>query len=957
MGFAEKAEKILSLDIAFRVNRLGGCGAEGEVIYENHPRACPSVLVDSQKNATATFMSNGSLDFMIKRDDGMEIHVLRGHFDQCEKREIGVPSSNVWFSLGGKNGCTASLINPKQAMDTGLEWIRLVKLGDPDRSYWYCASFQSGNGKEFATAVRSTLVMTKEGPAIVRQVYIKNRGKKKLKGKLWPFFDLRGTQLFVYNKEIWYDMGIPVNKGETVITATVPYSTVIQTKRISSMTSGEIRAGETTCDYLDFVGNSGSYSLIPDAVKKGGLLGIGAGKKFNRFSTPTIYAQEFSVDLEKGKACTLEQSLLYISNEKTAQQFRRQIQSGSPDYRDMSSSFKKASLQLAKKTPGIKEISKAIDKRTATKATHPDFELKLPAQLAVQEYANSVWTGVEELYENCRAHGAKMAQGIEIGTRDRAQDMWPKLKQDPARVRKDLIHLFSFMYYHSDKGLDKKTELTLPEKLHGMFPRQYPSRWDFRNEEVPNDNRPYADSAVWPIDSIIRYIEETGDFSVLAEKVKTVKLTDPEHPITSNMTGNDKEFYVAEVMFEILAAFERHANLSPYGIVQTMYGDWCDPIDMFCTDPVGDPDTRGKGNGGNTRLSAHVFMNAVKTVDLFETPEIRSCISGKVDVASRIARVKKFADSLRQNIVAWGWEKGEAAGFVDYMHEFSRDGTRPDYSKGEKGYTLGSWKKTDFDGLKRRGLVAQAWGMLMLGVDRDWLTPVAGRDEKIKAILETTGKVFYDKVLGLSLFVPPIANNENALKYVGRIGIVPAGTAENGEYHHGQTMMHLFRLTLPGQADQVWKQFKPIMSATRDEDLNGPFEMPSTSYASDKADPHFGAGMYFGLSGSTDWIVNIFEKIAGLHLNLHDKSKPSVAVIPNLPQEIEEQVAYKRYIHYALPEGGYRKIPFTLAVDRKGKGKKRICTDISINGRKSEKAEVQDLKDVKKLNINITYVY
>ena len=38
--------------------------------------------------------------------------------------------------------------------------------------------------------------------------------------------------------------------------------------------------------------------------------------------------------------------------------------------------------------------------------------VSLPAQPAASDYANSVWTGVKDLYENCRAHGAKLAQGI-----------------------------------------------------------------------------------------------------------------------------------------------------------------------------------------------------------------------------------------------------------------------------------------------------------------------------------------------------------------------------------------------------------------------------------------------------------------------------------------------------------------------------------------------------------------
>ena len=55
------AERIIELQIQDRVNKLGGYGPSGEVIYEKHPLSCPSVLVSKAGNAIATFMSNGSI--------------------------------------------------------------------------------------------------------------------------------------------------------------------------------------------------------------------------------------------------------------------------------------------------------------------------------------------------------------------------------------------------------------------------------------------------------------------------------------------------------------------------------------------------------------------------------------------------------------------------------------------------------------------------------------------------------------------------------------------------------------------------------------------------------------------------------------------------------------------------------------------------------------------------------
>jgi hypothetical protein len=235
-------------------------------------------------------------------------------------------------------------------------------------------------------------------------------------------------------------------------------------------------------------------------------------------------------------------------------------------------------------------------------------------------------------------------------------------------------------------------------------------------------------------------------------------------------------------------------------------------------------------------------------------------------------------------------------------------------------------------------------------MERPYLTPVPDAAARTAAILRTCDDRMFAPKLGLRLFAPPIANDAAARRLVGRMGIVPAGCAENGEYHHGQMMMHRFRALIPGQADMAWRQFKPIVSAMRDAGLAGPFEMPSTSYASDEADPHFGKGMYFGLSGSTDWIVEFFQHIAGLDLALHDRRLPAVRVAPRLPAELGGELTLRRLIHVAIPGGGYRRIPLTVNVRNAGAGQK---PSVVINGRPAATAEVATLDGLDELVIDV----
>jgi hypothetical protein len=142
----------------------------------------------------------------------------------------------------------------------------------------------------------------------------------------------------------------------------------------------------------------------------------------------------------------------------------------------------------------------------------------------------------------------------------------------------------------------------------------------------------------------------------------------------------------------------------------------------------------------------------------------------------------------------------------------------------------------------------------------------------------------------------------------------------------------------------------------RDESLAGPFEMPCTSYASDRDDPHYGKGMYFGLSGSTDWIIEIFQAVAGLKLALHDDAQPALKVTPQLAAEIGGALRLRRIIHLARPGGGYRRIPFELNIGSEGTGNTVRQTRVTINGRRSEAAELWSLEGLQRVDMTITQI-
>ena len=141
----------------------------------------------------------------------------------------------------------------------------------------------------------------------------------------------------------------------------------------------------------------------------------------------------------------------------------------------------------------------------------------------------------------------------------------------------------------------------------------------------------------------------------------------------------------------------------------------------------------------------------------------------------------------------------------------------------------------------------------------------------------------------------------------------------------------------------------PMLSAMRDASIAGPFETPCTSYVSDPTDPHFGKAFYFGLSGSIDWLVDIFQKMAGITLNIHNPAMPDLIVKPTLSNALKGEMTFKRIIHKSIGNGKYKTIPLTVEIKPCGNS----APSVIINGKKQEEAQITSLENIKKIVMKI----
>ena len=941
--FRNEARKILDLKIAYRVNANGGYGPNKEVIYESHPFGSPAILTDKKGNATASFYSNGSIDFGVKVKNFSEVKILDSNFDKMDKREINVPSHNVWIEIDGK---ISSLINSEVGFFLKPGEIKIVKINQPNQEMWYCSKFYSEDFN-IETAVKVSLSNNEFGPILKREIYVGNNNGKKLEGNVWLFFNLPSEMENTWDRDIWYNRGIPLDDDNNIVIAsTVPHKKSLQIKQIHSTYYGDIQFVEATCDYLSFIGHSAASSFLPMAVQQGTILRRGARSRMNRFSSPTIAANHYKIDIAQKSYCVIQQNLLYVVHEEIINEFRDIIQSDSVNFNEVEKSFIQASKLLVNKI-GVDLFTNRNINSNISLDNKFMLKLKLPSNPELEVFFDSICKNILHLYN--RSYGRKIADGTEIGMRDKAQDMWPMIKENPSIVRKDLIHKFSMMYTVPEFSNSTTTPMTLTEKLHGMFPRQYPSKWTDRTKKIKNDNRPFSDSALWPIETLFKYIKETGDYTILKEEISTSTLTDFEDPVNAEMVGVKNKLIIFEIINEIFNSYIRHIKDSPYGMAQILYGDWADPIEMIGTSIPGDTTSRGKGRGTSIRLSAHLFIVMIMYLDFLQDDRTKELFYD-YNLENRISKLSKVANNLRKNTIFFGWEEtkqSNTTGFISFIHEFKIDGTLPDYKNGEIGYTIGSMCNKDFDRINRRELLANAFGLEMLMIEKDYLESVENKEKKIKSIIEMTDNLLSDEILGVKLFSYSIANNENAIKYCGRIGMIGPGCSENGEYHHAASMMQYFRFGIPGQVNFAWKYYKPLLSVYRNEYLNGPFDSFANSYVSDPEDPHFSAGMIFGFSGTLDWAIEIIERIIGLELNLYSSNLPDVIINPKIPDELNNSLEFTMIIHLFIDEE-FSRIPIRIKVE-KCKGNSQC--GIWINDKKVQKAVINDIKKMEMIDV------
>jgi len=368
----------------------------------------------------------------------------------------------------------------------------------------------------------------------------------------------------------------------------------------------------------------------------------------------------------------------------------------------------------------------------------------------------------------------------QIGYRDVLQDLLGLCNFNPEYVR---AHLPTVLNYQLRDG----------RAIRQFF--RYPGA------KAPNDERMYADSPAWIADTLVTYLEETGDFDLLEKQVGFYDLA--THRQDNSVT---KSVY-AHALIALEGLFKSRGQ---HGLCLIGHGDWNDALDGLSK----------RGKGVSVWLSICLVFASQRMLRL-----------------ARYLGDKKTAKKLETIIATMTKAVNEAAWDGDhYVFGFNDDGIVMGSDTNEEGKihaTVNTWA-------------------LFTGV-----AAAAGREEQVLKALKRLWSP-----IGTILTTPPYTQKSREL--AGRIADILPGQFENGAMYTHPHSFFLYGLVTTGRADQAYREMKLSLPGNTFPDIATGAPHQQSNFAVGPSHPNFGTNLYSNFSGSTAWYLRAIDRMLGV---------------------------------------------------------------------------------------------
>ena len=420
------------------------------------------------------------------------------------------------------------------------------------------------------------------------------------------------------------------------------------------------------------------------------------------------------------------------------------------------------------------EVVASVASRATTENLKLEFEGLFGELYGKDEVVNCFMSSVVRQTDFCSR--SKNYAGSFIGIRDIMQQIEAAVYWDAPLVRRRIVETLNYI------GDD------------GRAPRQY--SYKPSDDIAPlMDLRAFIDQGVWIISTVYTYLSFTGDFSVLDEICGyynfdgTSPMSSSSRPNFSNRRDSVLTHLVTILDFLI-------SNLDDEtGCLHALYGDWNDALDgLGKTNKVG----QCFGTGVSVMASLQLYKNINEMVEIINrTGKLTEKVEGYLKERDRLE-----AGLLKYAIVSDGNERKILHGWGD-----------------DRSWLVGSYN--DHDGKSRDGLTAPAFWILS-GMYKK-------HGEYVGDILKAYERL--DAKYGINTFMPPFDINDDK---IGRIKLLPAGTAENGATYNHSTCFGIWSLLNVDEGELAWKYLYRMLPFNHKFVTTTPYVMPNSFLKNDE---------------------------------------------------------------------------------------------------------------------------
>ena len=414
------------------------------------------------------------------------------------------------------------------------------------------------------------------------------------------------------------------------------------------------------------------------------------------------------------------------------------------------------------------EVKASVASRSSAENLKLEFEGLSGELSGKDDVVNCFMSSVVRQTDFCSR--SKNYAGAFIGIRDIMQQIEAAVYWDAPLVRRRIVETLNYI------GDD------------GRAPRQY-SYQPSEGVAPLMDLRAFIDQGVWIISTVYTYLSFTGDFSVLDEVCGYYNF-DGTSPMAMSARPNfsDRRDSVLTHLVAILEFLISNLD-DETGCLHALYGDWNDALDG-----LGKTKKPGQsfGTGVSVMASLQLYKNINEMLEIIaKTGKFTEKAEG---YKKEMARIEEGL--LKYAIVSNGNERKILHGWGD-----------------DRSWLVGSYN--DHDGKSRDGLTAAAFWILS-GMYKK-------HGEYVGDILKAYDRL--DAKYGINTFMPPFDIKDDK---VGRIKLLPAGTAENGATYNHSTCFGIWSLLNVDEGELAWKYLYRMLPFNHEFITTTPYVMPNS---------------------------------------------------------------------------------------------------------------------------------